>query len=113
MPGYRCGQPPRNKGLLYRPIPEGRGDRCRDALRRRDDAWAPFVRWDFYGCRTSEVITLRPSSNVVASHGSVLAHYNNMVAVVVEVLLAESSATAIAEQLWIQLERLAGARPMF
>jgi hypothetical protein len=70
------------------------------------------VRWDFYGCRTSEVITLRPSSNVVASHGSVPTHYNNMVAVEVELQLAESSATEIAEQLWIQLERLAGARPM-
>ena len=31
------------------------------------------------------------------SHGSVLAHYNNMVAVVVEVQLAESSASAVAE----------------
>jgi hypothetical protein len=64
------------------------------------------VRWDFYGCRTSEVITLRPSSNVVASHGSVPTHYNNMVAVVVEVQLAESSASTIAEQRWIQLNAL-------
>lgn len=67
------------------------------------------LRWDLYGVRGADVTTVR-NGNVVAAHGVIPAHYNNMVAIDAEVEVGATPPHDAARILWQQLERLSGAQ---
>lgn len=67
------------------------------------------VRWNLYGIRGAEVITMH-SGNRVAARGLIPAHYNNMLSLDVTAEIGDTTAERIAATLWLQLERLSGAQ---
>ena len=111
-----AGSRPDNSGIFYLLSNEARDlwlqtsvEYLLAALDAAEVGGPVAMRWDLYGVRGADVTTVR-GGNTVAAQGVIPDHYQNTVAIDLEFDLGERTAEEIVADLWLNLERLAGAR---